>query len=1009
MSLSPLASIRRLPGWLLVCCLLLPVTAWTHPAAQGDDGDYLMSEEMMDEGMPPGDFGEMDPSAGPPLADVIKDCRRIDGLFTFFQNEKTGQTFLALKPEQLNKEFLLSYTLNAGSGGGMFIAPMLWPDLPVYFRQTYRTVQLIVPNTYVTARPDTPIARAVKTGTSDSVLLSMPLFCQPAPDPASADAAGEQPGQEPREKTKGKSQSKSKERVRGKGRDKSQDNKAGDVPETVDDPAAEEQEIEESASDPEPLPAGTVLLDASMIFFSDLLNMSSPLSYLGGGSAIDPMGSFITAINNFPQNSNVELTLNMYGSGYGMLGGMAITPDPRSTITKMLVVMSELPKENGYTPRLSDERIGYFLTMQQDFTDDLKDTRYVRYINRWHLTKQDPSAAVSDPVEPIIFWIENTVPHEYREGVRQGIEVWQKAFEAAGFSNAIIAKQMPDDADWDPADIRYNTIRWFVAPGAGFAIGPSRANPYTGQIYDADIGFSADMMAYAQAEYRDLVNPLGLIQRERARGLSQGLALPPSVLELREAAGKPDALACLKEHAHAAGQPGHRPHQSLYSCNMMEEALHEAAGSFYASQLFLGEEMDQAEFVRQFLVAITAHEVGHTLGLRHNYKASTWQSIADLATEAGALAGLSGSVMDYTGTNLAPPGKPQGEWFQTHLGPYDIAAIKYGYTPIPEAKGNPDREKAKLEAIAKEWAKPGHGYATDEDQYGWTAAMDPSVIAWDLGSDNLTYFQHQMEIANALLKRLPREHGKDGTRYQRMRTGFGWAMRSYMLSAMSAPRYIGGVYHSRNRVGDPDGSLPYTPVPAAEQRAALDFLITHYYKRDSFNFSPELLRSLAIEREPDFSGSTYMAMNRHLPIHDIVLNAQIMPLAWIYDPLMLSRLLDSAKYVPAGTDLLTMAELFGAVRGAVWEEAFFIQPVSSYRRNLQRTQLSLLTSIYLYGSFFYPPDAITLARLDLVTLRDALKKAAVSPNLDGLSRAHFQQCLDEIEGALSAPTVRLGF
>jgi hypothetical protein len=436
--------------------------------------------------------------------------------------------------------------------------------------------------------------------------------------------------------------------------------------------------------------------------------------------------------------------------------------------------------------------------------------------------------------------------------------------------------------------------------------------------------------------------------------------------------------------------------------------MNEAASAYLASEIMLGDKMNREEFIRQFLVAIVAHEVGHTLGLRHNYQASDYHSTSELGSAAAAESGLTGSVMDYTGTNLVPAGRLQGEWFQTHVGPYDKAAIKYGYMHIPGTGGHPENELNRLDDIASEWATPGHGYLTDEDAFGWTASMDPSATAWDLASDNITYYDDQVTIAKQMLDKLPQLYDGNGDRYQKIRTGFGWSMRGYFLGAMGVPKYIGGVYHSRSRVGDAGGAMPYTPVPAVKQREALAFIIKNYLKPDSFNFSPELLRSLAMEVEPDFEGTVYMTMRRDLPIHDIVLNAQVMPLMWVYDPIVLQRLQDSSKMLPAGTDQMTIAELFGGIRGAIWEEAFAKAGVGSYRRNLQRMHLSAMTSIYLYGSGYYPQDAITLARLDLTTLRDALKAAVASPTLDGLSRAHYQESIDQINAALNATTVRLG-
>src|SRR5690606_37025427 len=149
---------------------------------------------------------------------------------------------------------------------------------------------------------------------------------------------------------------------------------------------------------------------------------------------------------------------------------------------------------------------GYFLTVLKDFSKKSDEDRFVRYINRWHLVKADPSAELSPPEEPIIFWIEKTVPYKYRAPIRDGILEWNKAFEKAGCVNAIEVRQQDDAAEWDPEDIRYNTFRW-ITSGAGFAMGPSRVNPTTGQILDADIIFDADFIQFWKREYENFTVP----------------------------------------------------------------------------------------------------------------------------------------------------------------------------------------------------------------------------------------------------------------------------------------------------------------------------------------------------------------------------------------------------------------------------------------------------------------------------------------------------------------------
>ena len=176
-------------------------------------------------------------------------------------------------------------------------------------------------------------------------------------------------------------------------------------------------------------------------------------------------------------------------------GGQAqidTVPDSRGVTINVHYSISRLP-ETGYQPRLADDRVGYFLSVIKDFSRPGGEDQFVRYINRWDLRKAEPTAAVSPPVTPIIFWIEKTVPFKYRAPIREGILEWNKAFEKAGFVNAIEVRQQPDDATWEPEDINYNTFRW-ITSNAGFAMGPSRVNPMTGQILDADIIFDADFV-----------------------------------------------------------------------------------------------------------------------------------------------------------------------------------------------------------------------------------------------------------------------------------------------------------------------------------------------------------------------------------------------------------------------------------------------------------------------------------------------------------------------------------
>ena len=250
--------------------------------------------------------------------------------------------------------------------------------------------------------------------------------------------------------------------------------------------------LEIKATHPE---RGSYLLDIRPLLLTqdlpDLNPVMSILSFAGQENR-----SYISEVKNFPENIEIEAKLAFSGSGSTLSRIFLPTlPDGRAFSLGVRYSLSRLPELSTYRPRLADNRIGYFITAYQNLSNFSQSDPFVRYIQRWHLEKQDPTAALSPPVEPLVFWIENTVPHEYRETIREGVLMWNQAFEQAGYLNAIEVRQMPDDADWDPADIRYNTIRWFQAFDSGIAgMGPSRVNPLTGQILDSDVLINADVI-----------------------------------------------------------------------------------------------------------------------------------------------------------------------------------------------------------------------------------------------------------------------------------------------------------------------------------------------------------------------------------------------------------------------------------------------------------------------------------------------------------------------------------
>ena len=704
---------------------------------------------------------------------------------------------------------------------------------------------------------------------------------------------------------------------------------------------------------------GAVLVDPSDFFIQDIASVSSRLRrYLKEGSySFDDDNSYFGSLKNFPHNTEIDVVLHFTNDAPKM--DIPTLADTRSFQHIYHYSLSNLP-ESDFRPRLADDRVGHFTTLYQDYTSVLKDDPYVRYVERWHLEKAEPKFKRSPPKKPIVFWLENTIPPEYRDAVREGILVWNKAFEPLGFEGAIEAKQQPDDAEWDAADVRYSVVRWMVQPGQGYAVGPSRTNPFTGEIFDADIRISADFVRYAYLEFTELVNPVG-------RELSPAAAM------------------------------GH----SSRLCDMADGLRQEAAFGWHlleARAAAGGDEVDEKEFIRQLIVELVAHEVGHTLGLRHNFKGSTIHALDELHDRRVTdKEGISSSVMDYNPVNIAPEGHEQGEYYQTTLGPYDYWAIEYAYRPVDA--DSPASEQAQLDKIAGRVAKKDLAYGTDEDAIYWTRGIDPTAARWDLRDDPIAHYRDQIALSKELWAKVEDKFEQKGERYQTLRRVFGWGFRPYWSGAGNVSRYIGGIYHYRDHVGD--GRLPLQPVSPARQQEALDFLVEHVFGPDAFRWSPELLNKLAPERWVDFTWSVFDVRRIDYPIHDIVLRIQRRPIDRFYDPTLLSRLQDlELRY--QGDETFGMVNLFTGLRQAIWAELETGDSIDSFRRNLQRAQLQKLIGLVLRPAGGTPEDARTLARADLQTIAAQIEARLGGSGLDAYSRAHLEETKARIEAALEA-------
>ncbi len=719
-------------------------------------------------------------------------------------------------------------------------------------------------------------------------------------------------------------------------------------------------------------PSGAYLVDLNPVFMSDLPQISMVLP----GFAFSASKSTWEEVKGFPDNVELQVAATYASNGTTDFDSVA---DSRGATIGVHYSISELPNGNGYQPRLADDRVGYFITAIKNYSKHGAEDRFTRYINRWHLEKADPSAKLSPPKEPIVFWIEKTVPYQYRKPIREGILEWNRAFEKAGYVNAIEVRQQADDATWDPEDINYNTFRW-ITTGAGFAMGPSRVNPKTGQILDADIIFDADFLSYWKQEYETFT--------------------PESI-----AAMTGGALDLQTYREQLQRLPEGHEHLSHKHCTRCQGAARQLAfgSSLLATRTQNPEDLEK--MINQALKEVTMHEVGHTLGLRHNFKASQLYSLEELNDpEKTAETGLSASVMDYAPANLVPKGKPQGDYYSTTIGPYDLWAIEYGYTPF---SGDTQGEKEELEKIASRSGEEALAYATDEDTRG--IDPDPASNRFDLGDDGVAYAKLQAELVREVWPNLVQQLTDDGEGYQKARRAFGVLLGTHGRSMYLASRYVGGLYTSRSHKGDKDAEPPFAVVPADKQRDAIKLLEQEVFSEKPFQFPPELYNYLA------GTHWSHWGVNRldrsDYPAHRVIEMWQNRILMQLLSPLTLERLHDSELKIPANEDAFTTAELLERLTQSIFAETDKLKDreytnrkpaISSIRRNLQRTYLEHLSNLAM-GRTQAPEDCQTVAYAQLSDLEKRINKALDGQaKLDTYSRAHLQESSSRINKVLDA-------
>ena len=680
------------------------------------------------------------------------------------------------------------------------------------------------------------------------------------------------------------------------------------------------------------------LINADALFLGDKLDPVKPLSppglppgaqfVLGG---LNPSKSKYQQIRSFPNNTDVVVDL-AYDNPAPFNGGGKDITDARYVRVRMQHSLIEMPK-NDFRPRRDDPRVGFFMQEKDDQTST-KIVRYKDVINRWNLKKKDPSAALSEPVEPIVWWVENTTPVEYRETIVEAGLKWNQAFEKAGFKNAVVMKIMPDNADWDPADIRYNVIRWVSSAQPQYgAIGPSFVNPETGQILGADITIEWRAGSINPVLY-DLFNTE---QSEQNAALQQFL-------------NKDGQLCTLADELKAQLMAGY--------------TIAEANGGLSESEIM--------QIHKQFLTYLVLHEMGHTMGLNHNMKASQLLKPSEINdSKVSREEGLIGSVMDYPAINISPDRSKQGDYYTMRTGPYDLWAIEYGYT---ECK--PEEEDAVLSKILARSTEPELAFGNDaDDMRAPGKAIDPRVMINDLSGDAVAYGEDRLKLVNTTIGKI-KDKCANGNPYVELVARYNALQRQRIDMVAAVSRYVGGVYIDRSVVGQNPNSKPYTPVPLEKQKKAMDVITKYVLAPDAFKADQALFPYLQVPRR----GFNFFAVTEDPKLAAIYQSIQMNPIVHILHPVTLQRITNSRLY----GNQYAVADVMNDLTKGIFS-ADLAGKVNVYRQYLQTQYVKMLANMITSPIAGYDDVAKADALYSLKKIKSMLSTAA-SPDED--TKAH---------------------